>query len=51
MDEAAKGGAIRAGTRFDLLSNRLVVVAPKSSAIDALASTTTRSPRRSATGG
>ena len=37
MDEAVKGGAIRAGTRFDLLSNRLVVVAPKSSAIDALA--------------
>jgi molybdate transport system substrate-binding protein len=37
MDEAVKGGAIRAGTRFDLLSNRLVVVAPKTAAIDALA--------------
>lgn len=37
MDEAVKGGAIRAGSRFDLLSNRLVVVAPKSAAIDALA--------------
>jgi molybdate transport system substrate-binding protein len=37
MDEAVKGGAIREGTRFDLLSNRLVVVAPKTSAIDALA--------------
>jgi molybdate transport system substrate-binding protein len=37
MDEAVKGGAIRAGSRFDLLSNRLVVVAPKSSAIETLA--------------
>jgi molybdate transport system substrate-binding protein len=37
MDEAVKGGAIREGTRFDLLSNRLVVVAPKSSLIDTLA--------------
>jgi molybdate transport system substrate-binding protein len=37
MDEAVRGGAIRAGTRFDLLSNRLVVVAPKNSTIDALA--------------
>jgi len=37
MDEAVKGGVIRAGTRFDLLSNRLVVVAPKSAAIEALA--------------
>jgi molybdate transport system substrate-binding protein len=37
MDEAVKGGAIREGTRFDLLSNRLVVVAPKASPIDALA--------------
>jgi molybdate transport system substrate-binding protein len=37
MDQAVEGGAIRAGTRFDLLSNRLVVVAPKSSAVDALA--------------
>jgi len=37
MDEAVKGGAIREGTRFDLLSNRIVVVAPKTSPIDALA--------------
>ena len=37
MDEAVKGGAIRAGSRFDLLSNRLVVVAPKSAAINGLA--------------
>jgi molybdate transport system substrate-binding protein len=37
MDEAVKGGAIRAGTRFDLLSNRLVVVAPKTATIDTLA--------------
>ena len=37
MDAAVKGGAIRAGTRFDLLNNRLVVVAPKSSAIETLA--------------
>jgi molybdate transport system substrate-binding protein len=37
MDELVRGGAIRAGTRFDLSSNRLVVVTPKSSAIDALA--------------
>jgi molybdate transport system substrate-binding protein len=37
MDEAVRGGAIRAGSRFDLLNNRLVVVAPKSSAIETLA--------------
>jgi molybdate transport system substrate-binding protein len=37
MDEAVRGGAISAGTRFDLLSKRLVVVAPKNSTIDALA--------------
>jgi molybdate transport system substrate-binding protein len=37
MDEAVKGGAIRAGSRFDLLSNHLVLVAPKSAAIDTLA--------------
>jgi molybdate transport system substrate-binding protein len=37
MDEAVKGGAIRAGTRFDLVSNRLVVVAPKTATIDTLA--------------
>jgi molybdate transport system substrate-binding protein len=37
MDEAVKGGAIRDGTRFDLLSNRIVVVAQKTSPIDALA--------------
>jgi molybdate transport system substrate-binding protein len=36
MDEAVKGGAIRAGTRIDLLSNRLVVVAPRASAINEL---------------
>jgi molybdate transport system substrate-binding protein len=37
MDEAAKGGAIRQESRFDLLGNRLVVVTPKQSSIDALA--------------
>jgi molybdate transport system substrate-binding protein len=37
MDEAAKGGAIKADSRFDLLGNRLVVIAPKPSSIDALA--------------
>src|SRR5450631_3493487 len=31
MDEAAKGGAIKADSRIDLLSNRLVIVAPKAS--------------------
>ena len=36
MDEAVKGGAIREGSRFDLLSNRLVVVAPKSAGIETL---------------
>ncbi len=39
MDEAAKGGAIRQQSRFDLLGNRLVVVTPKPSPIDALAFT------------
>jgi molybdate transport system substrate-binding protein len=39
MDEAAKGGAIKADSRFDMLANRLVVVAPKASAIDNLAFT------------
>ena len=34
---AAKAGAIRAGSRVDLLGNRLVVVAPKAAPIDALA--------------
>ena len=36
MDEAAKGGAIKAGSRFDLLGNQLVVVAPKQSPLDVL---------------
>jgi molybdate transport system substrate-binding protein len=36
MDEAAKGGAIKAGSRFDLLGNQLVVVAQKQSPIDKL---------------
>lgn len=36
MDEAAKGGAIRAGSRVDFLGNRLVVVAPKTAPIDSL---------------
>jgi molybdate transport system substrate-binding protein len=39
MDEAAKGGAIRPESRFDLLRNQLVVVAPKSAAFDTLALT------------
>jgi molybdate transport system substrate-binding protein len=39
MDEAVKGAAIKAGSRFDLLGNQLVVVAPKQSSIDALALT------------
>src|SRR5271170_5649922 len=30
MDEAVKGGAIRPETRVDLLSNALVLIAPKS---------------------
>ncbi len=37
MDVAEKASAIRAGSRIDLLTNRLVVVAPKSSALDSLA--------------
>ncbi len=37
MDTAAKAGAIREGSRVDLLGNRLVVVAPKAAPIDALA--------------
>jgi len=37
MDEAAKGGAIRQQSRFDLLGNRLVVIAQRQSSIDALA--------------
>src|ERR1700691_1022206 len=37
MDEAVKGGAIRQGSRSDLLGNRLVVIAPKPASIDALA--------------
>lgn len=36
MDEAAKAGAIRRDTRVDLLSNRLVLIAPKDSAFDKL---------------
>ena len=39
MDEAVKGGAIKPDTRFDLLGNRLVVIAPKPSPVDALALT------------
>jgi molybdate transport system substrate-binding protein len=39
MDEAVKGAAIRQGSRLDLLGNRLVVIAPKPSSIDALAFT------------
>jgi molybdate transport system substrate-binding protein len=39
MDEAAKGATIKADSRSDLLGNQLVVVAPKQSAIDALALT------------
>ncbi len=39
MNEAAKAGAIKPETRFDLLGNRLVVIAPKQSSIDALAFT------------
>lgn len=37
MDVAAKAGAIQAGSRVDLLRNRLVVVAPKAAPIEALA--------------
>jgi molybdate transport system substrate-binding protein len=36
MDEAAKGMAIKTESRFDLLGNQLVVVAPKQSSVDAL---------------
>ena len=36
MDEAAKGGAIQAETRVDLLSNTLVVIAPKASPAETL---------------
>lgn len=39
MDEAVKGGAIRAGSLIDLLTNHLVVIAPKSSPIQTLALT------------
>jgi molybdate transport system substrate-binding protein len=37
MDEAVKGGAIRPGSRFDLLGNQLVVIAPEASPIAELA--------------
>ena len=37
MDEAAKGGAIRADTRRDLLGNALVLIAPKTAPADKLA--------------
>jgi molybdate transport system substrate-binding protein len=33
MDEAAKGNAIRVETRLDLLSNRLVLIAPKAASL------------------
>ena len=36
MDAAAQAGAIRADSRVDLLQNRLVVIAPKTAAIEAL---------------
>ena len=36
MNEAAKGAAIQAQSRFDLLGNQLVVVAPKTSALETL---------------
>jgi molybdate transport system substrate-binding protein len=36
MDEAAKGQAIKADSRVDLLTNHLVVVAPKASALTTL---------------
>ena len=39
MNEAAKGAAIKPDSRFDLLGNQLVVVAPKQSSIDTLAFT------------
>ncbi len=37
MDEAAKANAIRADTRVDVLSNSLVLIAPKDAAFDKLA--------------
>jgi molybdate transport system substrate-binding protein len=37
MDVAAKAGALQAGSRVDLLRNRLVVVAPKAAPIETLA--------------
>jgi molybdate transport system substrate-binding protein len=39
MDEAVKGGAIRADTRADLLGNQLVVIAPAASPVKTLALT------------
>jgi molybdate transport system substrate-binding protein len=39
MNEAEKGAVIKAGSRFDLLGNQLVVVAPKPSSIETLALT------------
>jgi len=39
MDEAVKGGAIRQGSRLDLLGNRLVAIAPKASPLQTLALT------------
>jgi len=39
MDEAAKGGAIKADTRADLLGNQLVVIAPGASPVKQLALT------------
>jgi molybdate transport system substrate-binding protein len=39
MDEAVKGAAIKTDSRFDLVGNQLVVVAPKQSTIDKLALT------------
>ena len=36
MDVAAKAGAIRSGSRVDLLANKLVIVAPKAASIDTL---------------
>jgi molybdate transport system substrate-binding protein len=37
MDEAAKGNAIRSETRIDLLSNRLVLIAPKATPLASVA--------------
>jgi molybdate transport system substrate-binding protein len=36
MNEAVKGSAIKADSRFDLLGNQLVIVAPKQSSVDNL---------------